>query len=325
MQTKAVYLSGLTTSEQILLESYMDLLVLRDGSRFDITEVMEEAQIEVFDPQVQATNTTASQRRSRIAFVAPGSETSEHSWALQRPVRLSNLREVLSAVTSEQAIDSKVDNPVLEHRKLEYWLGLLERFESQGDAWELKGFKDLRVRIYFKHKRVYLSDEKKWSQQVIHTSRALATAIPDEGLPTADYSQSIDQFRWQLCQLLSGGLLLPGIADRSTFNISNWPDFGVLGANQNHMKLSALFHGRDLTIPKAAEISALAVSTVIDFINACAALGLLKDAPEQLLGHEAFLTTPEHKQVAPVVRVVSKPHLFGQFLGKLRGAFGLRG
>lgn len=325
MPTKTVYLSGLAISEQILLESYMDLLVLRDGSRFNVTDRIDQAQIELFDPSLEAANVAVVQRRPRIAFIGQDTPASEHDWALQRPVRLSNLREVLSSITSEQAILCTAENAVPEHRKLEYWLGLLARFESEGDAWELKGFKDLRVRLYFNHKRVYLSDEKRWCEQLIHTGRALATAIPSEIQPApGEYSASLDRFRWQLCEILSGGLLLPGIAGRSTFNILHWPDFGALGANQHQMKLSALFHGRDLTITRAAEISGLHVSSVIDFINACTALGLLKDSPAELLSREAFRATQENIAAAPVARDVQKQRRFGQFLGKLRNAFGLR-
>ena len=327
MQTKTIYFSGLPKSEQILLESYMELLVLRDGSRFDVTDVMEQAQIEVFDPSHAVHSIASPTMRSRIAYLAQGAEGSAHAWALHRPARLSTLREVLSSITTAQAILSKSVPAVPEHRKLEYWLALLARFESEGEAWELRGFKDLRVRIYFNHKRVYLSSEQKWREQLVCTGRALATAIPrDIHFALDEYSVSIDKFRWQLCGILTGGLLLPGIASRVSFAVLHWPDFGSLGASAEQMKLSALFHGRDLSIAKAADISKLSVSTVIDFINACAALGLLKDCPTDLLGREALRTSPALNRLAPAPVPAAKQKTLGfrHLLGKLRGAFGLK-
>lgn len=324
MQTKTVYLSGLAVSEQILMQSYMDLLVLRDGSRFDVTEVREAAQIEVFDPKADAAcNSPSFNEPSRIAFLAQGEPSTDHGWALHRPARLSNLREVLTSITSEHAILSNTETALPEHRRLEYWLGLLSRFEAQGEAWELKGLKNLRLRIYFNHQRVYLSNPHQWQEQLANTGRALATAIPSDMEALGDYAISLDRFRWQLCEALSNGLLLPGIASRSTFNLLQWPDFGSVGANQKQMKLSALFHGRDLTIIKAAELSALPVSAVIDFINASAAQGLLKDAPAELLCPEALNSAQKLEQPAPLPEVAKKSRTFGQFLEKLRGAIGL--
>lgn len=324
MQTKMVYLSGLDKSEQILFDSYMKLLILRDGSRFDVTEVKDQAQIEIFNPELDASqhDLSASSHCSRIAYLGQGVEASSHHWALHKPARLSKLREVLSSITCDTSILAKSEMALLEHRKLEYWLALLSRFEAEGEAWELKGFRGLRVRLYFKHKQVYLSNEKKWREQLIHTGRALATVIPSD-LPAGEHC-SMDRFRWQLCEALSGGLLLPGIASRRSFSILQWPDFGVLGASSEQMKLSALFHGRELTIAKAAEISSLPVYSVIDFVNACAVIGLLKDAPTELLNLAAAHPSRklESKPAEPVT-VHRKPGGFSRFLGKLRDKLGL--
>lgn len=341
MSKALIYVAGLAAAEQILLESYLDLVELSDGRTFGVTDVLEDAHVELFDPSTAAGAPTKAHPLPRIAYVAPNSErlsatATDNALILKRPVSLGNLRDVLSTIakrgasaesTQRAASDSCQPQAPSEHRKLECWLTLLAQVESETLPREIQGFGSVHIMLFPMQKKVSISDPEAWRSKVLSANRSLIV-LPhiNQHVPSDGATLSFDRFRWELCLTLSRGLLLPSIAGMSSYSLLQWPDFGALGPNPQHMKLSALFHSRSLSIAQAATLSNLPMNTVIAFVNGCAAIGLLKDCPADLLGKKL------QKPIRTAVRttsVVVQPALhtnsgFGAWIGKIRNAFGLR-
>ena len=340
MTKELVYFAGLAVAEQILIESYLDLVELADGRTFGVTNILEEAQLELFDPNSTVSPAEKARTVPRIAYVAPNSERgakTDNVWILRRPVSLGNLRDVLHSIsrpatskpdtmsTHENEICPTQDQkPTSEHRKLECWLTLLTQVEGETLPREIQGFGPVQIMLFPMQKTVSISDAQAWRTKVVSLNRSLIV-LPhiNQHVPTDGTTLTFDRFRWELCMTLSRGMLLPGIASMSRYGLLQWPDFGVLGANPYHMKLSALFHARELSLAQAAALSKLPVNVVIAFVNGCAALGLLKNSPQELLGRKV------PKPVRETVRtLVVQPSLhasgFGSWIGKIRSAFGLR-
>lgn len=325
MERKTIYFSGLAKPEQILLEAYINMLVLRDGSRFCVVDTLSDAQIEVFDPNLNLSSDPAASARTRIAYVNPA-DGSEHAISLVKPVRLSNLREVLGSICSSQHTLPVIAKALPAHRKLEHWLEVIAQLEGVGGSWQLNSFDDLSIQLHFGRKQVLLSDEKKWPTQLFQAGRDPKPIASGVGPISGGYMCSLDYFRWQLCSKLGVGLLLPGISNRRTFSILQWPDFGKLGGNADHMKLSALFFSRESSVTRAAAITGLPVITVIDFLNGCAVLGLLKNCPSNLFAKVQSQAQVFSETASGLMQRRVDPKNgggFSGFLGKLRSAFGL--
>lgn len=345
MTKELVYVAGLAKAEQILLESYLDLVELADGRTFGVTDVLENAQVELFDPSTTKMAPAKPHLLPRIAYVAPNNEpgsATDNVLILRRPVSLGNLRDVLGTISKRSGACGvlpigKSPIPVAdfpaseqkpsEHRKLECWLTLLTQVEGETLPREIQGFGSVQIMLFPMQKKVSISDPESWRAKLVGSNRSLIV-LPhiNQHVPTDGATLSFDRFRWELCMTLSRGLLLPGIAGMARYSLLQWPDFGALGVNADHMKLSALFHARELSIAQAAALSNLPVNTVIAFVNGCAALGLLKNCPQELLGRK--VPKPARELSRPL-SVMMQPSLqagggFGSWIGKIRNAFGLR-
>lgn len=346
MTKELVYIAGLAIAEQILLESYLDLVQLADGRTFGVTDVLDDAHVELYDPHATNPAPVKPHPLPRIAYVAPNTErgsATDNALILRRPVSLGNLRDVLSAISNRSTIKgvtaaskpqqpfeicpTQDQKPAAEHRKLECWLTLLTQVESETLPREIQGFGSVQIMLFPMQKKVSISDPEAWRAKLVSSNRSLIV-LPhiNQHVPSEGATLSFDRFRWELCLTLSRGMLLPGIAGIARYSLLQWPDFGSVGANAQHMKLSALFHARELSIAQAAALSNLPVNTVIAFVNGCAALGLLKNCPQELLGRKVQKPVRENVRTTSVIL---QPSLhasggFGSWIGKIRNAFGLR-
>lgn len=344
MPRELVYFTGLSVAEEVLLESYLDLVELADGRTFGVTNVLENAQLELFDPSAVSTNKKAT-RVPRIAYVAPTYErasASENVRILRKPVSLGNLREVLSTISKPSKVKVAIDSSALStandasttqdqrqapgQRKLEGWLTLLTQVEGETFPREIQGLCPVQIMLFPIQKTVSISDPQAWRAKVMSSNRSLIV-LPhvNQHVPNDATTFTFDRFRWELCMMLSHGVLLSAIANMARYSLMQWPDFGVLGASAQHMKLSALFHARELNISQAATLSNLPVNTVIAFINGCAALGLLKNCPQELLGRRLQKPLREVARASVAIRSSANSKSgFGMWIGKIRHAFGLR-
>lgn len=343
MPRELVFFTGLSMAEEVLLESYLDLVELADGRTFGVTDVLENAQVELFDPNTAASTNKKSHKVPRIAYVAPTYErasTSENVRILRKPVSLGNLRDVLSTLAKPSnakvslvsgALPSANDScatqdpkQASEHRKLETWLTLLTKVERERFPREIQGLCPVQIMLFPMQKTVSISDPQAWRARVMSSNRSLIV-LPhvNQHVPNDATTFTFDRFRWELCMMLSDGVLLSGIADMARYSLIQWPDFGVLGASAQHMKLSALLHARELSITQTAALSKLPVNTVIAFINGCAGLGLIKNCPRELLGRKLQMPVREVARVNMIARPSVNSSGFGLWIGKIRHAFGL--
>lgn len=345
MIEELIFIGTLTKADQLLFSAYLGLVALEDGRRFVSTDERQKARIELFelnDLSMLESETARDQEIAKIAYVASAIQAlpqRENVWFLSKPARLGPLREILRAITNGKATSAAVppnltnaavsdEKQLAEHRKLEYWLGLLVRHQADRMPRELQGLKGNSITLFPAQNQVCFQHEHGWQNSILDATRCpimLPSMAPN--LPEGVFTMSYSRFRWELCMALSRGILLPGIASMPTYTLLQWPDFGVLGSNPEHMKLSALFHGRSLSIANASMLAKLPKDVVIAFINGCAALGLLKNCPQELLGRQIhrMLREPVRASVAASEAPKHAHGRFGSLLGKLRNAFGLTG
>ena len=75
----------------------------------------------------------------------------------------------------------------------------------------------------------------------------------------------------------SGGRLLRRLDAKRPYQLSRWPDFGVLGRRGSDIQCAALLTQKELSPEALAARTGLPIAKVYGFINACALCGLLQE------------------------------------------------
>lgn len=340
MLREYVYVGSLSKADQLLMTAYLTLIVLEDGRHFVGTTALEVARIELFElTDWSSLELAQTKDLSRIAYVMPRAQPfppRDNLWYLTKPARLASLREILAGIIERQEttrrlgakpLDATAETKQLpEHRKLEYWLTLLTSEQLDHQPRELQGLKENAITFVPAQGVVYFQRERGWQTSILEAARCpILLPCIHPILPVGGFSMSYARFRWELCRVLSRGILLPGVASMPTFTLLQWPDFGELGANPDYLKLSALFHARALSIPNAVKLAKLPKDVVVAFINGRAALGLLKNCPQELLGRQIqrIMREPVRPSSSAAAAPKQPDGRFSALIGKLRNVFAL--
>lgn len=119
--------------------------------------------------------------------------------------------------------------------------------------------------------------------------------------------RSWDALLWAVAASTCAGRLLPRVDPRQRYQLSRWPDFGLIGRRSLDIKCTALLSQRALNPEELAAVSGLPMASVINFFNCAALCGILMAVP------------------APALAVTAKPPeaVMGGLLRRLRQAFAL--
>lgn len=119
--------------------------------------------------------------------------------------------------------------------------------------------------------------------------------------------RSWDALLWAVAASTCSGRLLPRVEPQQRYQLSRWPDFGLIGRRSLDIKCTALLSQRALNPEELAAVSGLPMASVINFFNCAALCGILMAAP------------------APGPTVAAKPPeaVMGGLLKRLRQAFSL--
>lgn len=121
----------------------------------------------------------------------------------------------------------------------------------------------------------------------------------------------LDVLLWHVGLVMSPSALLPIVRARGTLKLSRWPDFGRIGADPAHMKMSAKLASRAYAIEDLFQATAEPRERIFAFLNACGVCGLFTDAVD-----------PRAATQAPRTGVQNGRPL-GGLMQRLRGALGI--
>lgn len=101
---------------------------------------------------------------------------------------------------------------------------------------------------------------------------------PDDHARPLGRPLPLDVLLWHLGLIMSPGALLPIVRARGTLKLARWPDFGRIGADHAHMKMSAKLTSRAYDIEDLFQALAEPRDRIFAFLNACGVCGLFADA-----------------------------------------------
>lgn len=128
----------------------------------------------------------------------------------------------------------------------------------------------------------------------------------------------LSSMRWCLALLLWDGAPSPKTTHLSRFRLQRWPDFTLIPHKPQHIVISGCLSKKAMTADTIATTIKQPLALVQNFLNACAATGLLVE--------EKIDTVPINTEITPIQTQPSNPaiangksDLFAALLNKLRG------
>jgi hypothetical protein len=144
----------------------------------------------------------------------------------------------------------------------------------------------------------------------VRASDIESISLSETGLFQAVQTQHLRMYRmetvlWFSALYASHGRLMTGYTKEMPISLKRWPNFTKLPYQSVHMDLAALMIRRPIDLTTIAITKKVSLSTVVDFFNACVALGLVN------VNAQSHFTT--------VIRTstVNKPGLFKKILQRL--------
>jgi hypothetical protein len=216
------------------------------------------------------------------------------------PTRVANA-SIHEAVTHE---------PLLApHRKLAHLLRIISRTRSEQTAQTIHGIAGLQITMFHQSQQVGIrmappasgkttslaepatrqtslaEPATGWMAALVACTRSLSATPNSLPMQAGNFQLiSMQRFEWELAHGLSGGVLFPGIAHMQYFYLKSWPDFAALGVEHAiDLRVCALLSARPVTMAQILKEFPTDQPAVIALINACALLGFLNDAPQDLL------------------------------------------
>jgi hypothetical protein len=144
----------------------------------------------------------------------------------------------------------------------------------------------------------------------VRASDIESTPLSETELFQAVQTQHLRMYRmetvlWFSALYASHGRLITGYTKEMPISLKSWPNFTKLPYQSVHMDLAALMVRQPMDLTAIATTKKVPLSTVVDFFNACVALGLVKISPQS-----SFTTVTRSS-------TVSKPGLFKNILQRL--------
>jgi hypothetical protein len=336
--------TGLGKSDQLLLAAYLDLVALTDGHVFGLRDDPGAAIhfIKVSTPDGAA---ALAERVPGLAYVLVDSLESSKAdgvWNLASPIRFEPLRELLIDIVSKRALwalqgltlsappkDSLLNITVFSgHRKLEQILNAVDRALEAGTPQEFFGVDGLDI-VFFPKRKLFSFRSQgplhSWLEYFAKSSKAISIRpCPLHMVDQQAVTVTLARFRWELTRRLSRGILLPGIALMTEFNMSRWPNFDELGGNSpQDLRACALLFSRVASIEAAVQASGISRVEAIGLLNACALEGCLRGVETGNL-LQRTVRTSSHEQVASNPQVGLASASFGGLFGKIRSVWGVQ-
>ncbi len=255
------------------------------------------------------------------AFPIYFSETkTDNPWCLAKPIRHGDLLELLQKVSEHFAKNSskKTKAFVSKQARLnleQKLLGqLLQHIIQHAGKKFVVSCQNVQLYIDTKKQRCYCADNLDLFTPIfrLNTVNANFSIMQPfewqkvtENLP----SYSLDSLLWQMALSGSQGQLLDEYTIDQVFQLKQWPDFANLPYDYAMIKiLYYLFH-YPCSIRELVDITKIAQTEIIDFINACAILGLLHQKPsaKQYLPILLSKASPMRSLVSKIVSRLKNP------------------
>lgn len=136
----------------------------------------------------------------------------------------------------------------------------------------------------------------------------------------------LSSMKWCLALLLWDGKSSPQTASLRCFQLQRWPDFALLPYKPQHIVISGCLSKKPMTVDAIAATIKQPHALVHNFLNACAATGLLLDEkehtqppPANITPIQTEVTTIQTQETPPAHPATGKGDLFAALLNKLRG------
>lgn len=295
---------GLTVSDRLLIGAFLELIALTDGHVFRLSDSARAPIVIVNPGNIEAAALLRDPQRgvAYIQYGMPQCNFSRGVWRLGVPVRLGALREIMvgiieqrrewkfsGALTPEaEAGANSAVSPVPAHRKLEQVLTVLEGAVHSRIPHAFSGISGVEIMLFPQTNAVYIQCDpsvSSWQKALVDTHRSIVALAHIGARAMIEIRPiTVAHFRWELARHLSAGMLLPGLASMKEFGLTRWPDFGTMTANSGYdLRIVALIATRPTSIAGMLKTVPYSREGIIALLNACALIGCVRDAPEDLL------------------------------------------
>lgn len=133
------------------------------------------------------------------------------------------------------------------------------------------------------------------------------------------YTYPLSSMRWCLALLLWDGAPSPQTAHLSRFKLQRWPDFTLVPNKPQHIVISGCLSKKAMTADAIATTIKQPIALVQNFLNACAAMGLLVEEKTEVVSIHPTIAPIQTQPSNPTVAANGKSDLFAALLHKLRG------
>lgn len=250
------------------------------------------------------------------------------SRTLHRPIRMREFLDVLEAVAAE--LEAGVPDPrrlapavvtavapAAETRSLVDVLRQLHRSEGSGE-------RVLRVKadahelfVCFPRGRCYCVEGfadgalAGLSSPYHRVTVERVDAVPLDDAGNDELWVGLETLLWRMGLLGRGQTSLGPDPMRARYRLIFWPDLGKIPYNILHVRLTALFNKRAMTINEAAGLLGAPPESVRDFLRACGCCGILE--------------MTQQAQAVAIDERHARRHRQGGLFDRLRLALGMRG
>jgi hypothetical protein len=377
MQRIKVYNVDLVPNDVLLVGAFLDLVALTNGCVFGFCQDLSEAHIVIFDPSSPRSahwfGKPTNHRQARIAYTDLDIAGEQGLWLLRRQIRLDSLRPILIQIVEGMQLSPKTStaasmvadslwptkfsaNAIAPAKSgnlgMTQMVDIVTRVFKDRVPHAIVGISGMRILLIPESTCVSIERSRgeaergehqtdaSW-QTALRSNRRPLSVFPRIGAKADTETLRLDKFLWEIAKLLSGGTLLPGIAHLKMFGLTRWPDFGALGGTQNELRSAALLMRQPSSIAQISKLINVPMGELVGFLNGCALLGCMRDAPESLttalpdasrpstaaraIALDAMPHANPRPALTPVLRAGARSGFVG-LLGKLRAAlsYGLR-
>lgn len=312
----AVGCLGLQWQTESSLKALLTVIHDRQAPAWHHVDDISAADLVLYDPTsplASALLRRASGQESNRLFVPCSHQLSESDGGLHLPIGASRLRELLDQIATRLGDKS----PVAPHECLSQRLDeLLQNPDLLGVAFAVggeTGFLSLSQRAMYWPQPLDAAGLARLllDQVVLQPIRATDRDWAARLEAVAPKMRSWDAMLWAVGASTGSGRLLSRLHPGRRYQLSRWPDFGLIGRRSVDIKCTALLSQRALTPDELASLTGLPQSSVANFLNCAALCGILQDIR---LPGEAM---PAVQQARPADSVM------GGVLRRLRQAFSL--